>query len=73
MHGQGNNNGKKLAIQTSCTTATGTTYRIGEKGYDTCLNSVESSIKTRELQGASEAGNKNKSQESIGATIHIGD
>ena len=34
-------NGKKLALQTSCTNAAGKSYRIGDKGYDACLNATK--------------------------------
>lgn len=34
--------GIKMAIQTTCTTATGQTYRVGEKAYDQCLKAAKS-------------------------------
>lgn len=38
---------KKVAIQTTCTTADGEVYRIGEKSYDACLNAIQNSQKNK--------------------------
>jgi len=40
MQGKTANSGKKWAIQTTCTNSEGQVYRIGEKGYDACLNKL---------------------------------
>jgi len=47
----------KIAIQTTCTTTTGQTYRIGDSGYDTCFAALK---------------NKHDAQTSTPTTIHIG-
>lgn len=49
--------GPKMAIQTTCTTASGQVHRIGDKGYDTCLASIK---------------NTANEKASSTATIHIG-
>jgi hypothetical protein len=63
--------GSKVAIQTTCTSATGQTYRIGETGYDTCLAAVKNQHDMKQL-----SGNKDSAQPgaTTGATttIHIG-
>ncbi len=41
--------GAKLSIQTTCTTAKGQTYRVGEKNYDTCLNSAKTQLDQKQL------------------------
>jgi hypothetical protein len=57
----GSQGSKKLAIQTTCTNSTGTTYRIGEKGYDLCLAEVK---EQRDQKEATAPG--------MGTSIHIG-
>lgn len=70
MQGQGNGGSKKMAIQTSCTTKEGTTYRIGEKGYDTCLSALAGSKNQREISSSKE---DSTSPAGVGTTIHFGD
>src|SRR5262245_15015380 len=63
--------GSKLAIQTTCTTTTGQTYRIGETGYDTCLASLKNQQEMKQLTGGKDSS---QPANSTGATttIHIG-
>lgn len=66
---QGNQGGsKKLAIQTTCTTSDGKIFRVGEKDYDTCLNSLRVANDQKQLSGQ----NGTPSGASAGATIHFG-
>jgi hypothetical protein len=57
----GNQTNKKMAIQTTCTTAAGQTYRVGEKGYDTCLADVKKSNDQKQTSTSTST-----------TTIHIG-
>lgn len=50
--------GPKMALQTTCTNSKGQVYRIGEKGYDTCLSSIKKQT--------------NPSTTGTNTTIHIG-
>lgn len=67
---QGNQaNSKKMAIQTTCTTADGKTYRIGEKQYDTCLGSLKAEQDQKQLSGKS---SPQGSSVGTSTTIHFG-
>jgi hypothetical protein len=63
--------GSKMAIQTTCTTTAGQTYRVGEKDYDTCLIATKDRMNQKQLTGG-------KDSTSLGAaagtstTIHFG-
>lgn len=67
---QGNGAGKKMAIQTTCTSAEGQVYRIGEKGYDTCLSGVKAQHDQKQLTGKDSTAPG--SAAGAGATIHFG-
>jgi len=70
MNGNQQNSGKKFAVQTTCTTGSGQTYRVGESGYDTCLASLKSS----ESRQKTDSKNSHQSDAAPGATttIHFG-
>lgn len=63
--------GQKMAIQTTCTTTTGQTYRIGETGYDTCLATLKNQQEMKQLTGSKDSS---QPAASTGATttIHFG-
>lgn len=69
MQGQGSSSSKKMAIQTSCTTKEGNTYRIGEKGYDTCLSALSMNQKKRDISSSKE---DSANPAGVGTTIHFG-
>lgn len=69
---QGNQgSGAKMAIQTTCTTTTGQTYRIGEKGYDTCLAAIKNQHTMKELSGSKDSSLPGAAP-GASTTIHIG-
>lgn len=63
--------GGKMAIQTTCTTTTGQTYRIGETGYDTCLTSLKNQHEMKQLTGGKDSSQPGNSTGAT-TTIHIG-
>jgi hypothetical protein len=67
---QGNGT-QKVAIQTTCTNAEGTVYRIGENGYDTCLSSLKNQQDQKQLTGKATKA-PGAPAAGAGATIHFG-
>lgn len=63
--------GQKMAIQTTCTTTTGQTYRIGETGYDTCLSTVKHEQAMKQLSGSKDSSAPNNTTGTT-TTIHFG-
>jgi hypothetical protein len=63
--------GTKMAIQTTCTNTTGQTYRVGEKGYDTCLNAVKAEFDQKQLTGKKDSPTSGAST-GTSTTIHFG-
>lgn len=61
---------KKLAIQTTCTSAEGEVFRIGQAGYDDCLNEVRRSLKEKQSAGGEKSESLNVP--TTAPTIHIG-
>ena len=71
MNGSGAKGTKKMAIQTTCVTASGQTTRIGETAYDLCLNEVRNQIDQKSMTGQKDATNP-VAVPSTSTTIHIG-
>ncbi|WP_413288606.1 hypothetical protein [Bdellovibrio sp. HCB337] len=69
MQGNQQSGGKKMAIETTCTTPEGQTYRIGEKEYDTCLNGIKAAHNQKQLTGQNETKGSNVG---TSTTIHFG-
>jgi hypothetical protein len=63
--------GGKMAIQTTCTTTTGQTYRIGETGYDTCLTALKNQHEMKQLTGGKDSSQPGNTTGAT-TTIHIG-
>lgn len=63
--------GQKMTIQTTCTTETGQTYRIGETGYDTCLAAVKNQHDMKQLTGGKDSTQPGATTGAT-TTIHIG-
>ncbi|HEY8272261.1 MAG TPA: hypothetical protein VIG33_15325 [Pseudobdellovibrionaceae bacterium] len=63
--------GTKMAIQTTCTTSTGQTYRVGEKGYDTCLNTVKDQFNKKHL-ASEKSSTAPEATAGASTTIHFG-
>ncbi len=63
--------GGKVAIQTTCTTTAGQTYRIGETGYDTCLATLKNQAEMKQLTGGKDSSHTGNTPGAT-TTIHIG-
>jgi hypothetical protein len=70
MSGADSSSNKKLAIQTTCTSSEGEVLRIGEAGYDACLNSVRNAHQQKQITGEKSETVK---APSAGVTIHLGE
>lgn len=72
----GNTGSKKLAIQSTCTSAEGAVYRVGEAGYDSCLNTARAAAESKQTGGEKSErlpGSTAPSGPSVGTTIHLGE
>jgi hypothetical protein len=69
----GNQNGKKLAVQTTCTNAEGEVTRIGEAGYDLCLNAARQKLAKKKTTGEKSENLSSPANAAVGTTIHIGE
>lgn len=66
---QGSN--AKMAITTTCKNAAGETFRIGDKGYDTCMNSLKKAAEASQKNSTDKNREPASNNAGVSTTIEI--